>query len=282
MNTITWHEARDQPHIEIAPYDRWISPGGVTIAEFHRATNGFLVRFPDQVDFAICPAALEVAAYPAPGSALPYLQNLYRNSLLPMLSNYRGDLNLHGSAVLIDGVAAAFIGHSRSGKTTLAAALAREGYPFLTEDVVNIGHLGGKPAVQPDRPVLRLFEDSALFLLGTAPNWQDTAIKNPLGASDALPFHPEPAELATIFLLGPGTASDVCVHAMGPAQAAAGLGQHSFILDVEDRGRMAEHFGRLAGLAATVDCQMLDYPRKYEALPEVIATITSHIAKIRR
>ncbi|KPL58247.1 hypothetical protein [Rossellomorea vietnamensis] len=55
---------------------------------------------------------------------------LLKNNILP----------LHGSAIVIGDKAYAFIGDSGMGKSTLASAFVKKGYPILTDDIIPISH----------------------------------------------------------------------------------------------------------------------------------------------
>lgn len=258
------------------PYDRWSAPDGGLIAEFFRTEGDFLVRFPGLADFLINAASLRVRCRPAPGTSEETLCNIYRNSIIPIIGNHLGALNLHGSAATVGGRALGFMGLSRRGKTTLAGAFARSGHPFLTEDLLSLERVGTRYRVKPQRPVLRVFPDSAVFLRGTIAAGEGGDEKQALAASDLLPFHTSAADLAGIYVLGPGEASDVVIEEMGRAEALTQILQHAFLLDVEDRPRLRSHFARLADLIGAVPCYHLDYPRAYEHLPNVVMAIVAH------
>lgn len=262
------------------PFDRWITADGDVAAQFHRCGPAqFLVRFPEQADFAIDLGAQTITATPVPELSSEALNTLYRNSILPIIGNHAGGLNLHGSAVATDHGAIAFIGLSRRGKTTLAGAFAAAGHPFLTEDCVALENTGAAYMVQPMRPVLRVFHDSASFLLGGRPGWQDEDAKREVDASIMLPFADAPAPLRHIFILGPGEAESVTIATLGEGEAMAQLMQQAFVLDVEDKPRLRAHFGRVADLAGTTACHLLDYPRRYDQLPQVIAAVAALCAR---
>lgn len=254
------------------PYDRWLSPDGDETAQFHRTTTGYRVRFPDMADFLIDAGSLAVEI-PVSGEKQDHALVLFQNSIEPMLSNHRGHLHMHGSAVRCGTGAIGFLGLSRSGKTTLAAAFARAGHPFLTEDVLSIKHGPEGHTALPSRPVLRLFDDSAARLLSRGPA-PDEEAKLTIPAGSDFPHWPEPCQLSALFLLGPGESKTTSIEAMQAAEALTNLMRHSFILDVDDRPRLKAHFGRLAELAQGVDCYALDYPRRYAELDKVIDTIT--------
>lgn len=266
-------ETRPQPPRADAPYDTWRDPGGATAAQFYRESDGFLVRFPGEADFAIDGETLAVQCHPAPGDS-DTSDKLFHNSIVPLLANHRGCLALHGSAVLVGGRAVGFLGPSRRGKTTLAGAFARAGFPYLTEDVLGLQPTPDGYLVQPDRPELRLFRDSAAYLLGPAAPELEADDKSSLRPSSRLPFSGHPAPLASLFVLGPGTAPEVRIDPLGPAEALAELIQNAFVLDVEDRLRLRAHFSRIGTLSESVSCYRLDYPRRYEQLGMVINTVT--------
>ncbi|WP_040952946.1 hypothetical protein [Gorillibacterium massiliense] len=71
-------------------------------------------------------------------------------------------LPMHGSAILMNGKAYAFVGLSGAGKSTLAAALISKGYPLLSDDVIAITPDGedGGPVVTPSYPQQKLWQNS--------------------------------------------------------------------------------------------------------------------------
>ena len=71
----------------------------------------------------------------------------------------RNTLPLHGSAVVIDGRAYAFLGDSGVGKSTLAAALVHQGYPLVSDDVIatTARESDAAPLVMPAYPQQKLW-----------------------------------------------------------------------------------------------------------------------------
>lgn len=273
-------ERSEQQELRSTPYDRWIVPGGATAAEFHRHSDGFLLRFPRQADFIVSADLADIQCLPTPEISDSTISSLFNNAVLPLLGNHLGSLNLHGSAVVVDGAAVAFLGLSRSGKTTLASACARAGHPLLSEDVVELHLAKDGYMVQPKRAVVRLFADSArhLHLLEHPKN--DVIGKQEIAVGDTLAIAGQAAPLAALFLLGAGAAADVTIDALAGANAAAQLMPHAFVLDVEDHKRLQAHFERMMRLAGAVHCYRLDYPRRYDHLPAVIAGVEAEIASL--
>lgn len=281
MLALEVHPARVQPALASAPYDRWVTPEGEVKAEFHRLPSGFLVRFPDEADFTIDIAARRAEGWPAPDTTPDHFESLFQHGVLPLVGDHLGGLFLHGSAVAVDGQAIAFLGLSRGGKTTLAGAFAKAGYPFLTEDVIELVPAGEAYLLQPKHSRLRLFVDSASWLLEREFADAEDDDKHSLAAGDALPFSHEAAPLARIYVLGRDHQAPLAITPFQGTVALAELLPHSFVLDVEDKPRLRAHFGRIGELSERIACRALDYPRRYEELPDVIAAILADIEKSR-
>ena len=269
---------RDQQELQEQPYDYWVNPAGGRSAEFFSRSGAYLVRFPDQADFEIAGESLAVSCALVPGEPQATAQTLFQNSIRPIIGNHKGELNLHGSAVAIDNFAVAFLGQSRRGKTTLAGAFSKAGYPYLTEDVLQVRSSEDSFHLVPHRTELRVFPDSASFLAGRGLSEDLGDVKIPFPASDSLPFCQNTLPLSHIFILGEGRCEAVHIAPIGQAEGIRQLLQQSFILDVEDRVRLRSHFWRLGALAAKTPCFELDYPRAYHQLPLVIAAISRFVA----
>jgi hypothetical protein len=286
----TLHDPSSQEPLETIPYDRWVSPNGEEMAEFHRVESGYLLRFPGQTDVLIegrdsRSDEFAIAACPVPSFDKASLETLLHNAVQPLVGNHTGGLFLHGSAVVVgqnDGSpdaleAVAFLGLSRGGKTTLAGSFARAGYPFLTEDVIELRAHDGRYFVQPKRSKLRLFADSARYLVGEKAPEGDGDAKHDLDAGEALPFADSPVPLSQIHLLGTDHRAPLSIRRFSAAEALSKLLPHAFILDVEDKARLRSHFTRIADLTQATGCYALDYTRDYSELPRVIEAVLTMV-----
>lgn len=282
---MTWQPLpfRSQEPLTSQPYDLWVSPNGAGQAEFHRTPEGHLIRFPGQADFLIehadQQAKTAIRGWPASDGAARAAETLYHNAILPIVGNHQGGLFLHGSAVELghgaDRCAIAFLGLSRSGKTTLAGAFAKAGYRFLTEDVIDLRIELGTYWLQPKRSTLRLFADSAAYLLGrTASSNMDE--KHEIEAGQNLPFARDPAPLRQIYVLGEDHSARTKIAKHSSQSSLAAIMPHAFVLDVEDKERLNGHFVRMADLAEEIGCFTLDYPRQYSELPGVIEAVLAN------
>ncbi len=257
-------------------YDRWLTEDGETATLFCRTAAGYLVRFPELADFGIEAGGSMVSCTPVPGVPEAVVTALYYNQIKPLLQNLAGGLVLHGSAVACEGRALAFLGGSGRGKSTLAAGFARAGYPFLTDDGVVLEEAGPGHLVIPNQPFVRLRPDSEAAVLDSCLIERGDTLKNRVGSGPDLPFQHDPLPLGALYFIGEGQVGDIVIDPMAQAAVLSALMRHSFILDVENRGRLRTQFDRLARLAETVDCFALDYPRRYTQLPQVIAALLAH------
>lgn len=284
----TPEKPREQEALASAPYDRWVAPNGACIAEFHRHDAGFLLRFPYQADFLLSRSGddglFSITGWPVPECDAQSVVNLYHNAIQPILGNHGGGLFLHGSAVrLKDGGsgaegAVAFLGLSRGGKTTLAGSFARSGYPFLTEDVIDLRHRDGRYWLQPKRSKLRLFADSARFLLGEDARFEDEDLKQDVEAGGTLPFAREEVPLRQIYVLGTDHRAPLGIRRLSLPEALTTLMPHAFILDVEDKPRLRAHFARMADLTQGIPCFALDFTRDYAELPQVRSAVLENFS----
>jgi hypothetical protein len=96
-----------------------------------------------------------------PGQSERNMRLFLLGSAMGALLHQRRLLPLHANAIDVGGRAIAFAGHSRAGKSTLAAAFWDRGFPLLSDDicVVTRGADGGFDA-QPGIPRVRLWRDA--------------------------------------------------------------------------------------------------------------------------
>jgi hypothetical protein len=86
--------------------------------------------------------------------------------ILGFVLRLRGTVCLHASAIAIDNRVVVLVGAAGAGKSTTAAAFARQGYPVLSDDVVPLVDLGDKFLVQSAYPRIRLWDTSVQALYG--------------------------------------------------------------------------------------------------------------------
>ena len=263
---------RLQTPITQGPFHEWALPDGTRWASFYRNDTGYVVRFWDLADFQVSADGHAISCFPTTTASAQTIEHLYLNQVLPLALGRQRKLMFHASAAEVDGVAVAFFGPTGRGKSTLVASFAANGSPFLADDGLLLLECEGRLEVEPSQPFVRLWEDSQEALIGgrTAfPRAAQYTAKVRVPSGDAIAFCPEARPLSLAFFLGEGDVSDVLLLPMSPNEALIELVKHSFLLDIEDKEVLAWHFGRLARLANQPIWHRLDYPRRFEALPEV-------------
>lgn len=274
--------AREQAPMPLAPFHEWAYPDGTVWTQFFRTAGGYLLRFPDMADFDVSADGTTVNCQPAPGVDDATAQHLYLNQVLPLVLSKRGKLVFHASAVEIGGGAVAFVAESGRGKSTLAASFAISEHRFLTDDGLVVEPAVNGYQILPSHPSIRLWEDSESALVphgtATAPPLEFTS-KSRFLAGERIRFCDQPRPLRRVYFLGDGSCAEPTFQRLGAAEALVEWVKHSFLLDVEEKPRLASHFDQVAGLANQPIHYRLDYPREYEALPRVREAIIDHATK---
>ena len=271
--------ARLQRPFGPTPFHTWDFPDGTRWTEFYRMGGGYLLRFPELADFEVSADGLEVTCVPAPDVSEATSQHLYLNQVLPLVLSKLGKLVFHASAVEVAGIAIAFAGESGRGKSTLAASFAVSGSRFLTDDGLVVEPIAQGFEVLPSHPSIRLWADSedALIAPGTetAPALSFTP-KSRFLAGDEIRFCDQSRPLRRVYFLGDGSAKTLEFQRLKPAEAVVEWVKHSFLLDIEERPRLASHFDQVAALANQPIHYRLDFPRRFEDLGGVRQAIVEH------
>lgn len=270
---------RRQAPLGIQPFHAWAFPDGTPWTEFYRVGGGYLLRFPDLADFQVSADGLEVTCFPAPEVSQATSQHLYLNQVLPLVLSKLGKLVFHASAVEVAGGAIAFAAESGRGKSTLAASFAVSGFRFLTDDGLVVETAAQGFEVLPSHPSIRLWADSEEALIApgveTAPALSFTS-KSRFLAGDAVRFCDQPRPLRRVYFLGDGSATTLVFQRLSAAETLVEWVKHSFLLDVEERPRLASHFDQVATLANQPIHYRLDYPRRFEDLARIRQAIVEH------
>jgi hypothetical protein len=208
--------------------------------------EGGTLLWVDKVGRFLIRGGAEIVVEPSPSAPGRNVRLFLLGSAFGALLHQRGLMPLHANAVIIDGHAFAFCGHSGAGKSTMAAWFHDRGAPILADDVCVIGFdADGAPLAYPGVPRLRLWRQ-ALEVSGrqaedyhrsfddvdkydvpiAAGSRTDPA---PLAAVYLLEKAPEGAEEATIARLTGVAAVETLVsntYRGGYLQAIGGTGAH--------------------------------------------------------
>lgn len=197
----------------------------------------------------------------APADATPWRWQRYLvGQVLPLVAVLHGFEAFHASVVAFGGRAVAFVGHSRAGKSTIAAALIARGATFVADDLL---------VVRPDDEPPRAWPGFGLTSLR-----HDALRRLPRGASDlgpcigvdddalrlAVAVPPAPLPLAALFFLErAGRPDERLVEVVDPVDPRLLLAG-SYMLLVRTPERLTRHLDVCARLARTVDAFRVSVP----------------------
>src|SRR5688500_2948259 len=209
-------DANDAIVLDTSPLIEEGEPG-TRIERSRTEPDTFVFEFLDGTRFRIEDAGRRVTAQsPTPEDLATY----FLGPILAFIVRLRGSLALHAGAVAIDGEALLITGVAGAGKSTTAAAFLDRGASLLTDDVAVIDWKADAPHVFPGYPRVRLWDDSAASLYGSAealPPLTPTWSKRFVDARGA--FAGESVPIRAIVVLAPRHA--------GPARARRLTGHES-------------------------------------------------------
>lgn len=166
----------------------------------------FEFQYDDDTQFVVDQGGTRIWATWANNSTVEDTATYLLGPVLGFVLRRRGIVCLHASAVVIGDQAVALAGPPGAGKSTMAAAFAKLGYPVLSDDVAALHEQDDCFFVQPGYPRLCLRPDATRSLYGSAnalpritPNWEKRRLDL---NGNGLRFQPSPCPLAAIYLLG--------------------------------------------------------------------------------
>jgi hypothetical protein len=210
--------------------------------------------------------------------------------VFPIVLWLRGITCLHASVVAVEGRAVGFMGLAGAGKSSMAAAFGRLGYPVLTDDAAAIHDAGDSFFVQPSFPSISMWPNTAQSLVGSTdlPRLWRTADKHSLDlALDSegaeFRFETSPRPIGAVYWLGARQpeATQIRIEPIEPARGLilllANLATRSYI-SKDHRIRSFELLSRMAG---SVPMSEAYCPDDITNLPRACEVILRDLAGLR-
>lgn len=177
--------------------------------------------------------------------------------ILGLLLRLRGVTCLHASVVAFDDRSVAFVGSQGAGKSTTAAAFAKDGQGVLSDDIAPLAEREGVFHVIPAYPHLSLWPDSVKMLFGSTealprfiPNWDKRRLD--LG-NQGTRFEGRPLPLGAIYILGERRPDPApYLERMRPRSALLSLVADTYANKILDREMRASEFAVLGRLVTTI------------------------------
>jgi hypothetical protein len=194
---------------------------------------------------------------------------------------------LHATAVVIDGQAVAFLGHSGFGKSSLAAAFLAAGHHLLTDDLLLLRAGAGAYEAQPGPPRIKLFPPIARRFLATTASGVPM---NNLTEKMVLPltngqYHEVSAPLRAFYVLAAPREvhrrQRLQITALSPRETVIELVRSTFNHLVTDAPRLQRQYFESLHVALSVPARRISHPRVLAHLPAVREAILSDLAEVR-
>jgi hypothetical protein len=184
---------------------------------------------------------------------------------------------LHASAVSIEDRGIAFVGSAGAGKSTTAAAFARQGYGVISDDIVALVEREGAFHVMPAYPHLCLWPESVKMLYGSSealprftPDWDKRRLD--LGEQGTR-FESRSLPLSAIYLLGDRRPDPApYVEAIRLQSALLSLVVDTYANKILDRDMRAKEFEFLSQLVSRVPVRRV-YPNRDAARIEDLCRV---------
>jgi hypothetical protein len=203
-----------------------------------------------------------------------------------LLLRLRGVTCLHASAVSLGDCAVAFVGSEGAGKSTTAAALAREGWAVLSDDVVALTEIDGAFCVDPAYPYLCLWPESVEAIYGSAealPRFSSNYEKRCLSlAKNALRFESRSVPLKAIYILGERAPDPAPrLKTLSAQNAILHLVANTFATNVLEREMRAKEFATLGRLVPNVPVLEVFAHQDPSRLPDLCRLIREDVGKTK-
>jgi hypothetical protein len=198
--------------------------------------------------------------------------------ILGILLRLRGVTCLHASAVSIGDHSVAFVGSAGAGKSTTAAAFARQGYGVISDDIVALSEREGAFFVLPAYPFLCLRPESVKMLYESpealplfVSDWDKRRLE--LGNCGTR-FESRELPLGAIYVLDdPRPSPGPAIEMVQPQGALLSLLIETYANRVVDREMRAREFSILGQLAASVPVRRIHRNNEASGLKELCTAI---------
>jgi len=226
-------------------------------------------------------AGRDISIAPCHGVAVDDLRLFLLGSAWGALSYQRGWFPLHASVVQMGSGAVAFCAPSGGGKSSLAAWLAKQGYPLLSDDLCRLDvATGAPPQIWPTLGRFKLWRDALVAL-----DWQSQPLIRdqqrldkfhlpaPAGPSNTK-HATQPVPLCAIYQLTWGELAIQRLHGLQAVRAvlAAATYRPEF---VNSLAQTAAHWQQVIDLVSQVPVFHLQRPRNWTLMPTIGAALSA-------
>ncbi len=257
----------------------WRDQDGEIIGQCYVVDGEHWIHMPRIASFSFASGADTARAISHPPARPEIVLDVYWRAALPLFQQSLGLEALHASAILTSRGVAAFCASAETGKSTLAYALSRRGYPLWADDAVAYEMAGGCPRAIPLPFRIHLRPPSASLL-----GHDDAAPPRSPGWDWAGEVETEPAPLHLLFVLersaGAGDGREVETVRLSASQALVALLPHAYCFSLQDGARKRRMLQHYLELLTRVPVYAARFQPGFERLPVIMDRIEELITDI--
>ena len=265
------------------PVYELVDSAGDLIYRLERRDGQYLWWYPEAGHFAVSRDGRSIN-WAAEDAKRADVAAVLTGPVLGLALQLQGQINLHGSAVVIDESAVGLVAPSHFGKSTLAAALMTKGCQLLTDGIIALEARSGRMRVLPSSPRLKLWPGTLEGLLHHMewrefPRLASWLEKRVVRAGDVGDVCRSARPLAALFLLAPAAPdSEIEVQPLRAREALLALvanGYNAPLLTLEPdlQASQLELFGRIV---QATPVYVIRYPWTFERLGELTDAILAY------
>ena len=176
----------------------------------------------------------------------------------------RNEFPLHGSFIYNGEKGIGIVGESEAGKTTLAAAMVKEDWKIVTDDVIRVKYHQDVPEVFPSYPSQKLWSSAAKMLNLNIVS--SKAVHNRIDKfyySDSKRFFSENARLNILIEIVPSDVGCVEIEVIEKQKSLNVLLSNTYRYEIIDYSRKhKEHLIFISRLCSDIDVYRIRRPRK--------------------
>ena len=251
---------------------------------YQAAANEFLLRIKGVADYYITNGnqiVMHLVNTAAVHSGRMYLLGTAMGVLLMQ----RGIMPIHGSTVVINGCGVVFAGTSGAGKSTVAAALHRNGFLLLADDVSAVRFdKDGIPWVQPGYPQQKLWQASAAVIgIDTTTLDRVCAQRAKYIVPVARGFRKIPIPINTIYEIDVKPCGDVIIVPLKGIEKITAIMSNTYRVEmINGLGLKAEHFKKCVDLSKHVRMFRLIRPENVMLVDKQSELLVKHFMGLSR
>lgn len=204
-------------------------------------------------------------------------------TVMGVLLMQRGIIPIHGSAVVIEGRCIIFVGVSGAGKSTVVAALRKNGHSLLADDIsaVKIDE-NGLPWIQSGYPQQKLWQDSASMLgIDTTPLQRLCKDMDKYAVPVSEGFSGHSMLLNSVYEINVQPGNDIAILPVLGVEKVKIIINHTYRLELlEGLGLKLAHFKKCATMAKHISVFCLKRPESVPSLDRQVDILERHLAEL--